>query len=165
MHLGEQHGGFPFSQSEGGYAICVSLWNYRPLVTKGSVIKSLRGREASSAMSPSHSSNQLVTSHPSAHGNKLSPLILWGALVSKASFSSIRIGCCKIFLVRLSKVRFTYVITPESREPHRERGDNLFLRCALIHGMHETSNAGWWAALVAVGPSLPVRFSTWIAMM
>jgi len=30
------------------------------------------------------------------------------------------------------------------REPHRERGDNLFPRCALISGIHETSNADWW---------------------
>jgi len=34
------------------------------------------------------------------------------------------------------------------REPHRERGDNLLPRCALIRGMHETSNAEWWDATV-----------------
>ena len=28
----------------------------------------------------------------------------------------------------------------------RERGDNLFPRCALIGGMHETSYADWWDA-------------------
>jgi len=33
-------------------------------------------------------------------------------------------------------------------EPHRERGDNLFPRCAPIRGMHETSNADWWYARV-----------------
>ena len=30
-----------------------------------------------------------------------------------------------------------------AREP-KERGDNLFPRCALIRGMHEISNADWW---------------------
>ena len=34
------------------------------------------------------------------------------------------------------------------RESRRERGDNLFPRCALIRGMHETSNADWWDASV-----------------
>jgi len=34
------------------------------------------------------------------------------------------------------------------RESHRERGDNVFPRCALIRGMHETSNADWWDATV-----------------
>ena len=34
----------------------------------------------------------------------------------------------------------------KSREPHRERGDNLIPRCALIGGMHEISNADWWDA-------------------
>jgi len=35
-----------------------------------------------------------------------------------------------------------------SREPHRERGDNIFPRCALIRGMHETSHADWLDARV-----------------
>jgi len=30
-----------------------------------------------------------------------------------------------------------------SRESHMERGDHLFPRCALIRGMHESSNADW----------------------
>ena len=30
-----------------------------------------------------------------------------------------------------------------TREPHKERGDNLFTRCALILGINETSNADW----------------------
>jgi len=34
------------------------------------------------------------------------------------------------------------------REPHKRRGDNLFPRCALIRGMHETSNPDWWDACV-----------------
>ena len=34
------------------------------------------------------------------------------------------------------------------REPHWERGDNLFPRCVLILGMHETSNADWSDASV-----------------
>jgi len=29
------------------------------------------------------------------------------------------------------------------RDPLRERGDNVFPRCALIRGMRETSNADW----------------------
>jgi len=43
------------------------------------------------------------------------------------------------------------------REPLRERGDNLFPRCALIRGMHETSNADWRDAKgdVAVDASSP----------
>jgi len=44
-------------------------------------------------------------------------------------------------------VEFASVI--QSREPHdRERGDNLFPRCSLIRGMHETSNADWWDSRV-----------------
>jgi len=54
-----------------------------------------------------------------------------------------------------------------SREPHRASFDNLFPRCALIRGMHETSNADWWDARVtrqltplsllgSLGPSLRV---------
>ena len=35
-----------------------------------------------------------------------------------------------------------------AREPHRERCDNLFPRCALIGAMHETSNADWWDARI-----------------
>jgi len=37
---------------------------------------------------------------------------------------------------------------PVPREPHRERGENKFPRCALIRGMHETSYADWWDARV-----------------
>jgi len=33
-------------------------------------------------------------------------------------------------------------------KPHEERCDNLFPRCALIRGMHKTSNADWWDARV-----------------
>jgi len=34
------------------------------------------------------------------------------------------------------------------RELHRERGDNFFPRCALIRGVHGTSNADRWDARV-----------------
>jgi len=42
----------------------------------------------------------------------------------------------------LKAVRLAYL------EPHKERGNNLFPRCVLIRGMHETSNADWWDARV-----------------
>jgi len=54
------------------------------------------------------------------------------------------------------------VVSVACREPHRERGDNLFPRYALIGGMHETSNADWWQDDVAVDGSLPVRLSSGI---
>jgi len=30
-----------------------------------------------------------------------------------------------------------------SREPYKERGDNLFPQCALTRGIHETNDADW----------------------
>jgi len=48
------------------------------------------------------------------------------------------------------------------REPHRERGENFFPRCALIGGMHGTSNADWWDARATwqLTPLAPLRLSS-----
>ena len=48
----------------------------------------------------------------------------------------------------LNRGRRQHSEADSSREPHRERGDNFFPRCALIRGMHETSNDDWWDARV-----------------
>jgi len=49
---------------------------------------------------------------------------------------------------------------PKKGERQRERGDTFFPRCALIRGMHETSNADWLDAKVTVDASLPLRLYT-----
>jgi len=53
---------------------------------------------------------------------------------------------------------------PSGREPRWERSDNLFPRCALICGMHETSNADWWQLTpLYLWGSLPprIRLVSW----